>query len=216
MENSLAELRGLVMGIAADGRIVESEAKFLLQWLEGNEALVQSEPAIKALYKRAADVLKDGKLNSSEGKSLLEIMHRLILPKELQFSEEKIPTPYVNYSDPYKKLDALELIPSKTGIFDKVQDITFMESTFCFTGVFAFGDRKACQVATANLGAEIKNNILKNNLFLVVGSLASPDWKHGNYGSKIEKALKYKKEGGSIKIIHEDTWANFLCEAEKL
>ncbi len=46
----------------------------------------------------------------------------------------------------------------------------------------------------------------KETNYLVVGSKGSKDYKHGDYGSKYEKAKKYKKEGIPIQIISEIKW----------
>ena len=47
------------------------------------------------------------------------------------------------------------VISADDPMFDHVESIDF-SATFCFTGEFAFGDRKACEQATAQLGATVK------------------------------------------------------------
>jgi hypothetical protein len=44
----------------------------------------------------------------------------------------------------------------------------------------------------------------------VIGSLGSPEWKHGSFGTKVEKAMKYKQAGLSILIVPEECWATSL------
>lgn len=48
-----------------------------------------------------------------------------------------------------------QTISREDPMFDHVESIDF-SATFCFTGEFAFGDRKACEQATAQLGATVK------------------------------------------------------------
>ena len=48
--------------------------------------------------------------------------------------------------------------------------------------------------------------------YLVIGTFASQDWAHNNYGRKIEKSIKYNEDGrANIAIISEDAWADALC-----
>jgi hypothetical protein len=46
--------------------------------------------------------------------------------------------------------------------------------------------------------------------YLVIGSLGSSEWKHGSFGTKVEKAVKYKRTGLPILIINEKPWTNSL------
>jgi hypothetical protein len=50
----------------------------------------------------------------------------------------------------------------------------------------------------------------KKLTYLIVGGLGSPEWKHGSFGTKIEKAMQYKRQGLGIMIVHEDNWAQSL------
>ena len=57
-------------------------------------------------------------------------------------------------------------------------------------------------------GIYSKNLTLKCD-YLIVGSLGSPFWKNGNYGSKIEKAIKNVENGKSTtRIIDEASIAD--------
>jgi hypothetical protein len=46
-----------------------------------------------------------------------------------------------------------------------------------------------------------------------VGLQGSDEWKHGSYGTKIEKAMEYKRDGLRIFILREDIWSAALKAA---
>lgn len=37
--------------------------------------------------------------------------------------------------------------------------------------------------------------------------MGSPEWKHGSFGTKIERAMQLKQEGAPLFILHEEDWA---------
>jgi hypothetical protein len=44
----------------------------------------------------------------------------------------------------------------------------------------------------------------------VVGSLGSQEWKHGSFGTKIDRAMELKQQGAPIAVVKEDHWAAAL------
>jgi hypothetical protein len=46
--------------------------------------------------------------------------------------------------------------------------------------------------------------------FVVLGSLGSEQWKHGNFGTKVAKALEYKSAGLEVRIISEEVFVKYL------
>ena len=81
---------------------------------------------------------------------------------------------------------------------------------FCLTGDFVYGLRDLCAAEIEKRGGIVGNSITKTLSYLVVGSLGSPEWKHGSFGTKIDKAIKYKRDGCSIFIVREECWASSL------
>jgi hypothetical protein len=202
-------LEGIGLGVIADGIVVQKEAEFLMDWLERHKHLADENFAVLQLYRRVKEMLEDGILDSKERAELLHIIHRLVLPGVTP-PTKKIKRPFhTGYRDPYASEAPLELLTPRADIFDVVERVDF-NKTFCFTGVFAMGDRNACERMTKAAGGTITQHPRKEDGYLVVGSIASPDWAYGSYGTKIEQALEYKSRGGSILIIPEDTWAKSL------
>ncbi|PKG42664.1 BRCT domain-containing protein [Psychroflexus sp. MES1-P1E] len=82
-------------------------------------------------------------------------------------------------------------------------NISFEENSFCFTGKLAELKRtQAEREVRARSGYSQK--VINNELtYLVLGSIPSTGWKHGNYGNKIVKAKQLIENGADLKIISE-------------
>jgi hypothetical protein len=82
-------------------------------------------------------------------------------------------------------------------------NISFEENSFCFTGKLAELKRtQAEREVRARSGYSQK--VINNELtYLVLGSIPSSGWKHGNYGNKIVKAKQLMEKGAELKIISE-------------
>jgi len=81
--------------------------------------------------------------------------------------------------------------------------IAFENKSFCFTGKLAELKRtQAEREVRARNGYSQK--VINNELtYLVLGSIPSTGWKHGNYGNKIVKARQLIENGADLKIISE-------------
>ncbi len=82
-------------------------------------------------------------------------------------------------------------------------NIEFENKSFCFTGKLAELKRtQAEREVRARNGFSQK--VINNKLtYLVLGSIPSTGWKHGNYGNKIVKAKQLIENGADLKIISE-------------
>lgn len=90
-----------------------------------------------------------------------------------------------------------------------IGEIDYNGKTFCFTGVFEYGERKVCESAITDKGGKIAKRVTRDLDYLIVGSDFSPSWKQTGYGNKIERALEIKQDGGTGAkplIIHESKW----------
>lgn len=199
------EFRALCLGIVADGIVNASEAHVLARWLAENP---QAESyAMQQLQHRLTRIVDSGNFTSRDGIDLCHTLKGLIgcgLPAWLEGSP--LPGRPQKYNGRPVR-DALMLTPEIPGLYDAVEKID-LGATFCFTGIFAFGDRPDCEAHAAQQGGKVSQRPVKGEpCYLVVGSIASPDWAHGCYGRKIELAMRYRAEGAPLKIIPEDVWA---------
>ena len=84
------------------------------------------------------------------------------------------------------------------------------DCTYVFTGRFAYGTRKHCEAEVKARGGWCEPTVTKRAAFVVIGTFGSRDWKHSNYGRKIQHAVKLREAGTPIKIVGEDHWAKAL------
>lgn len=202
-------LIGICQGIMADGRVVADEARFLLGWLDSSTAH-QYIPSVRRLRTRVQTMLADGAFTSTEAQQLADMLHALVLDAG-QATPQQVATPMppAKRWQPASKAqpEELRLVPPDLPVFNR-PDVVDFSAAFCFTGIFAFGERDDCERATSSLGGNVKKGPVGNvPCYVVVGSIASPFWAYGDYGTKIEKAMQYRERGKPVLIIHEDTWA---------
>jgi|GEM_PF-3954828 len=96
--------------------------------------------------------------------------------------------------------------------FDSVRQVKFAGSRFCLTGGFD-GSQDDIKMAIESRGGTVAGNVSKRLQYLVVGNAGSPEWKHGAFGTKIEKAMLIKEEdGAAISIISEEQLIEALVE----
>lgn len=188
MNRSLAALLGIATGILADRQIADAEIRFLNDWLDSNSAIATSWPG-DVIHSRVREILSDGMITAAEREHLMETLQQLIGGT----LEELASTMHVT------KL-----------AFDEVQHVRFQGEHFCLTGEFVFAPRDICAREIETRGGLVKGSVSKKLGYLVIGGLGSPEWKHGSFGTKIERAMQLKREGAAIRIVHEDQWARSL------
>lgn len=181
------ELIGLARGIAADGEINTSEVVFLQRWLAGN-ADITNQPVVRTLYQRVNEILHDGIVDEDEKADLLDTLNR--------FSS--------------RDFELGEVLKSTTlPLCSPAPALTFASQSYCFTGTFTFGNRKACEEAVTFKGAQTGPLSAKTNV-LVIGLYATDSWKHSSFGTKILKAVDYRESGKPIRIVSEEHWTRHL------
>ena len=127
-DKQIDTLIGLSMGIVADGNVNQSEAEILRKWLVSCSASSAS-PMIQNLLIRVDEMLSDSVLDNEEASELLSLLNKL------------------SGSD----FDLGELQKATTlPLCDPEPKIIAKNKRFCFTGTFAFGNRKACEAAVTS------------------------------------------------------------------
>lgn len=188
LKGSCAVLLGIAQGLLSDGQLQDSEIRFLRDWLANNEALSSCWPG-DVLREQVEEVLRDGCITETERDHLVSTLQELV----------------------GGRLDDLAESPMVTQLaMDEGEDIRFDGRVFCLTGDFVFGPRETCQDAITRRGGQIKPNVSKKVDFVVVGGLGSKEWKHGGFGTKVERAVELQREGAKVRIVHEDAWAEAL------
>ena len=167
MRHSLGSLVGLAQGMLCDGELSDKEIDALKRWCSENQQLCYSWPG-DVIYDKVTEVLKDGIVTEEERAQLIEVLRGLAAAPE---------------DDLMGAARVTELA------YDDVQSIEFMERRFCFTGEFMHGARPSCEGCVRDRGGLISKGITKELNYLVIGSLGSIEWKHGSFGTKVEKAM---------------------------
>lgn len=187
-KQSLGQLLGIATGLLADRQLLDDEVRFLDAWLTEHDELAHSWPG-DVLHSRIKSVLADGVISEQERAHLVETLRQLVGGR----IEDLAAATHVS-----------ELV------FDDVVSVSFPGAIFCLTGDFVYALRTVCEQEIEKRGGKVGKGVTKKLQYLVVGGLGSLEWKHGSFGTKIEKAIQYKRDGLPISIVHEDKWASCL------
>lgn len=180
----IQRLQSILAGISSDGVITEEELDGLSEWLEEHEHLKTCYP-YDEVDSLIISALADRKIDQQEHAGLIQFFD--------EFSS-------IKSNDSLKEKNGYTL----TGICAADPIIKFEDSIFCFTGESKSMSRKEFSVVVETRGGLVVNSISRKLNYLVVGAAGNPCWKYACYGMKIEKAVKLRKEGIPIVIVHEN------------
>jgi len=185
----LESMNSLIRGLIADQVLNNAEILHLRDWLGQNHKVTLNWPG-SVIRDQIAEILADGIITAQERTSLFKSLENLI-GKDVDTKSQ----------EPAKPIS----LP-----VDNTIDIQFDNRTFCLTGDFYYGPRERCVEAIEARGGKVISGITKKLDYLVIGQIASPEWKFGNFGTKIIKAVEYLDKGVNIAIVSESRWSEFL------
>lgn len=177
----IQRLHTLLAGIAADSVVSNAELSGLSAWLAEHSHLENSYP-YDEVSNKITKVLKDNHIDQQEQKELLNLFGAFVA----MLDDKTITNPTVNDNSLCEKNPHIDL----TGVF-------------CFTGASSRYSRSEFKKVITSLGGKVTEDITTKLNYLVIGNKGQPQWKFGSYGSKIDAAIKLKKNGHPIQIIHE-------------
>ena len=186
---SINELLGLISGIVADGKVSEAEFHSLNAWLKDNDQVVKHWPA-NEIAERIRQILADSVVDDQELADLRTTLKQMC---GQDFAESGTADGGV-----------AEIFSMDVESFDHAG------KTMLFTGKFVCGNRDAVQNAARNRGAKIRSSVTKELDVMVIGTLASRDWKYKSHGNKIADAIRLQREGAPIVILSERQWRRFI------
>jgi NAD-dependent DNA ligase len=187
-KQSAGLLVGIITGLIADGVLNDNEVRFLGEWLAAHDEVAYEWPG-DIILARVREILADGVITEEERTHLLAILRDVV-------------------GDSQQSLASAGHVTDLA--FDDLDAIAFQGIGFCLTGNFVYAPRQVCEAKTAERGGFVRGGMSRKVRYLVVGSLGSPEWKHGSFGTKIEKAVQLKRDGADIAIVREDIWAASL------
>ena len=185
-ENAISQLQGIAYAVTFDNELSKGELKLLVAWLNHNEEFLGAWP-ISTVYNLFIKALEHGKITEEIKQKLLNLLLN------------------VGGSDTVAG-----------AIFDKLtEEDCFKDDAFakCFvvTGVFDSGHaRSEIWEMISQRGGFVKNTIAGGVDYLIVGEKGSKAWRFGKFGRKIESAIYLREDFGTLKIIKEKDFFQFL------
>lgn len=189
VEDLTNELLGFVSGISADNIVTFDEMVGLVEWLNSHPEAIEHWPG-NVLHKKISDIVADGIVEPEE---LADLTQTCKMIAGQQFLE----TGAAAGMSTEFCAQPLDCLPNNI-------------ETICFTGKFLMGPRSALEMHAKNLGIKPIKDVTQYLDLLVIGSLASPDWRFSSHGRKIENALMNQQKGCPTLIITEDNWSSLL------
>ena len=181
--SGIQKLTGIIKGVAFDNKINLQELEYLDNWMEENDYLKNTYP-YDELYNLVTNIIQDKMITELEHQSLLTFCKALA-------GEEK------NISN-----DAI-LSSLKTGYYQIDPLIAVQEKTFCITGVSKKYKRRDIAEKIELFGGYVVDNVSSKLDYLVVCDEKNNCWAFTCYGRKIEEAIKHRKQGRELIIVHE-------------
>ncbi len=179
------QLLGFLNGISADDILNDVEISSLNKLLESTPELTEAWPG-NILKARIDEIVEDGVVTNDERQDLLNLIKAVS-------GQRMIETGLA-----YGMSADFSTINSSTMVLDG--------HSVCFTGEFLSGARKKQQTKAEQLGAIVSPRITKKLDLLVLGAVASRDWKFSSYGKKLEAVLVNRSSESHTEIINEDIW----------
>jgi hypothetical protein len=191
----MQRLHGLLAGIIADGVVTEDELRGLSRWIGDHDHLKTLWP-YDELESVVSAVLKDGVIDKDEQTMLREFFSEFVA----LFDDQTITAPPM--------LEGSTLV----GVCAMCPEIAFDGKTFCFTGASSKLTRNGFQELVERLGGNHAKAPTKGTHYLVVGAAGNPAWAYSCYGRKVETAVKLRKQGVKLVIVHEHDFHDAVAD----
>ena len=193
----LQTLQGVCHGILSDGIISDKEIHDLEIWLSKNKHLTSYYP-YDELSSLLLAITSDGKIDEEERLVLKAYFNQFVkladneMDKKVKEETAEVHIAAMCSSDP---------------------NVIFEGKTFCVTGVLNSCKREELIKRIEKLGGIGTNSVSKKTDYLIVGDSGNPAWAFACYGRKVEAALKHRKEGHTITLIHEYDFFDIIEDA---
>lgn len=193
---SMRTLHGILGGIVADSVIGERELDGLRLWLDDHDHMRTIWPydEIDALV---TAVMSDRQITSEEHTALLGFFAAFVDTHEGGTVSDA----------PYSDDGAI------VGVCAMCPEIAFESKLFCLTGASAKYVRRELVSMIEEAGGSFSNTVNRKTDYLVVGADGNPCWAYACYGRKVEQAVKLRKQGYPVRIVHEHDFRDALADA---
>ena len=183
----LQRLHAVLGGIVSDGRVTEHELRGLSEWLQEHEHLRRSWP-YDEIDSLITTVMQDKVIDPEEQRLLMRFFSEFTT----LLDDRTVTSPVV------------EIAGSVSGLCAVCPEIRFPGEVFCFTGASSRYQRKDLDAIVQGLGGKVAANPSGKLSYLVVGAEGNPAWSYACYGRKVEAAVRLRKGGAKLLIVHEN------------
>lgn len=183
LTSGIQKLTGIVKGITIDNEINIKEVEYLDQWLEEHNFLKNTWP-YDELYNLTTSIIQDRVITEEEHKAFHDFCLAIV-------------------GDTSNESNSSLISALKTGFYQIDPTIKIQENTFCITGVSKKYKRREIAEKIELFGGFIVNNVSAKLNYLVVCDEKNTCWAFTCYGRKIEEAIKCRKQGTKLIIVHE-------------
>lgn len=186
----LQRLHGILAGIASDLRITEQELRSLADWMDEHDGLKGRWP-FDEVESVITAVLRDGRIDDDEHTMLQQLFSEFVAITD----NRTIVSPSIAVSG------------SIVGLCAVCPEIVFSNKRFVFTGASSKSSRQEFDALVARLGGSSAASVSGKTDYLIIGADGNPCWAYACYGRKVEAAVKLRKEGRQLILVHEnDFW----------
>jgi hypothetical protein len=193
----MQRLQAIVGAIAADGEVTAEELRGLSKWLTDHEHLKTCWP-YDEIDSVVTSILADGRVDDEEHR----LVHRFFSEFTAVLDERTIVSPPISEN------------ATLTGLCAVCPEISFPDSTFCFTGESSKYSRSELAAFARDLGGSVLSGVSGKLNYLVIGADGNPCWAYACYGRKVEKAVELRKQGKPIVIVHEFDFHDAVADAK--
>jgi hypothetical protein len=167
-----------------DDQVDESDATFLLDWMQANVHAKDSWPG-SVLFERLSRAIVDRHLDPREELELLDVLRKVATsPNAASMRQLSAAIPF---DDPAPAI----LYPTRR---------------FVTAGQFIYGSRKRVEAAIVARGGECSSAADRSVRYLIVGAFGCEEWRQASFKTKIAEAVDLKLTGQPIAIVSEWHW----------
>ena len=192
----MQQLEGFLAGISSDHVITMEELERLDQWIENHRHLNNHWP-FDEIDNIVTRVLADKIVDPEE--------HDMLLKFAKQFG---------SVSSGNDTDDTAALPKTILGICTMCPDVKFKGQEFCITGLSPKYPRAKIAETITGMGGTYSEHLRKTANYLIICLEANAAWAYSSYGRKIEKALKWRKEGVRLLLVHENDFWDSVADVQ--
>jgi NAD-dependent DNA ligase len=181
---------GLVKGVVCDGVVTDGELLALRQWIVSHSEVCDKFPG-NVIAARLLAAFADGVIDEEERTELKALLQDAVGETSDQ--------------------DGFLARATRLPVDRPFPTVLFNNREFCFTGIFAYANRRRCEQEVQKRGGRCVNGPTTRTHYLVIGLDASAAWVGATHGTKIERAIHLKSgRSPGISIISEEHWVEAL------